>query len=206
MPKLAGLYAVTDEHLIPEEKFKQAVEAALQGGAKIIQYRDKSDDENKRFQQADILCDLCRQYKAISIINDDIALTKAVNADGIHLGRDDISITEARRSLGKEAIIGISCYNDLQLASDAEKHTASYVAFGAMFSSPTKPGAITSDPHIITAAKQQLSIPVCAIGGITEQNIQQLVQQGADMTAVISSLFSSKDIKGSADTLSQYFC
>ncbi len=205
MSKLAGLYAITDEHLIPEEKFGQAVEAALQGGAKIIQYRDKSGNDKKRFQQANILCNLCRHYKAISIINDDIALTKAVNADGIHLGRDDISITDARRSLGEDAIIGISCYNDLSLANDAEKNSANYVAFGAMFSSPTKPAAITTSPHIITTAKQQLSIPVCAIGGITEKNIHQLVQQGVDMTAVISSLFSSRDIKGSANMLSKYF-
>ncbi len=203
--KLKGLYAITDEKLITRQGFSEAVELALQGGARIIQYRDKSNNPQKRFQQATILCSLCEQYQAVSIINDDIELAKAVNAHGVHLGKDDASLTKARQTLGDKAIIGISCYNNLPLAINAEKNTADYVAFGAMFSSSTKPEAIKTNIDIISNAKQQLSIPVCAIGGITDKNIQQLIQQGVDMTAVISSLFASNDIKDTADSLSKHF-
>ena len=203
--KLKGLYAITDDHLIPEEHFSQAVESALQGGAKIIQYRDKSSNQQKRLQQASTLNALCKQYQALCIINDDIELTKAVNADGVHLGKDDALITLARQQLGENAIIGISCYNDLNLAIAAEKNSADYVAFGAMFSSSTKPEAINADMALIPEAKQTLSIPVCAIGGITDSNIQQLIQQGVDMTAVINSLFSAGNIKDAANRLSKNF-
>ena len=205
MSKLAGLYAVTDEQLITEEKFNQAIEAVLQGGVKIIQYRDKSSDRQKRFKQAKNLCSLCRQYEAISIINDDLELAKTVNADGVHLGKNDASLKEARQTLGSDAIIGVSCYNSLSTALSAEKNTANYVAFGTMFPSPTKPDAKPADLNIISEAKQQITIPVCAIGGITEKNIQQLIQQDIDMTAVISSLFSTNDIKAAANALSKHF-
>ena len=203
--KLKGLYAITDEKLITRQRFSEAVELALQGGARIIQYRDKSDNPQKRFQQASKLCTLCEQYQAVSIINDDIELTKAVNADGVHLGKADVSLTQARQILGDNAIIGISCYNDLTLAIEAEKNTANYVAFGAIFSSPTKPNANIAGLDIISKAKQQLSIPVCTIGGITNKNIQQIIQNGADMAAVINSLFSVDDIKHTAKELSGHF-
>ncbi len=203
--KLKGLYAITDERLITEEDFRQKVELALLGGSKIIQYRDKSSNQKKRLQQASTLRSICEQYQALCIINDDIELSKAVNAHGVHLGKDDVSLTKARQALGNDAIIGVSCYNDLSLAIDAEKNSADYVAFGAMFSSSTKPEAINADIDIISNAKQQLSIPVCAIGGITDKNIQLLIQQGVDMAAVISILFASNDIKDTADSLSKHF-
>ena len=202
---LRGLYAITDDHLIPEEHFSQAVELALQGGTRIIQYRDKSSNQQKRLQQASTMNALCKQYQAVCIINDDIELTKAVNADGVHLGKDDALISLARQQLGEDAIIGISCYDDLDLAIAAEKNSADYVAFGAMFSSSTKPEAINADIALISEAKQKLSIPVCAIGGITNSNIQQLIQQGVDMTAVINSLFSAGNIKDAANRLSKNF-
>jgi len=202
---LKGLYAITDENLISEENFEQAIKSALQGGSRIIQYRDKSNDQKKRLQQASRLRSLCTQYHAICIINDDIELAKAVHADGVHLGRDDVSITRARKRLGENCLIGVSCYNDLSLALAAEKNQANYVAFGAMFSSPTKPDASNATLSLITAAKEQLSIPVCAIGGITEKNISQVIDHGADMAAVISCLFSSDSIKNTASVLSQNF-
>lgn len=205
MQKLAGLYAITDERLITEKDFDKAIEAALQGGAKIIQYRDKSQDQKKRFQQASALQSLCQQYQSLCIINDDIELALAVNADGVHLGRDDVALIQARQALGDDAIIGVSCYNDLSLAITAEQNTASYVAFGAIFSSLTKPQAPVAGLNIISEAKQKLTIPVCTIGGITQGNIQHVVQHGADMTAVISSLFASKDIEKSARNMTQYF-
>jgi len=203
--QLKGLYAITDENLIAEKHFKQIVESALQGGAKIIQYRDKSDDQNKRLHQATELRLLCQQYNSLCIINDDIELAKTIDADGIHLGKNDGSLTRARQVLGRNAIIGISCYNDLNLATEAEKNQADYVAFGAIFPSPTKTDATVSGLDIISQAKQQLSIPVCTIGGITESNIQQVAQHGADMAAVISCLFANNNISLTAKNLSKYF-
>lgn len=203
--KLKGLYAITDQHLISVRNFGQAVELALQGGASIIQYRDKSDDRKKRLQQASALRSLCDQYDAVCIINDDVELASAVNADGVHIGKDDTALKAARETLGDDAIIGVSCYNDLSLAMEAQDNSADYVAFGAMFSSSTKPAAVVCGPDIITNAKQKLSIPVCTIGGISEDNIQQLVTAGADMTAVISDIFAAEDIRNKAERLNQFF-
>ena len=203
--KLKGLYAITDQQLITEENFSASIEATLQGGTRIIQYRDKSDKQNKRLQQASLLRALCHQYHAICIINDDIELARAVNAHGVHLGKDDLSLTMARQMLGENAIIGVSCYNDLDRAMAAENNKADYVAFGAIFSSTTKPEANVAGLNIITKAKQQLSIPICTIGGITQENIQQVIQQGADMAAVISGIFSAENIKQSTAALSQFF-
>jgi thiamine-phosphate diphosphorylase len=126
--KLKGLYAITDENLIAEESFSEAIESALLGGARIIQYRDKSANQKKRLLQASVLRTLCTQYQATCIINDDISLAKSVNADGVHLGKNDTELLNARQILGENAIIGISCYNDIDLAIDAEKNSADYVA------------------------------------------------------------------------------
>ena len=203
--QLKGLYAITDQHLISAGNFAAAVEQPLQGGASIIQYRDKSDDRNKRLQQAKSLRSLCDQYHATCIINDDIELAVAVNADGVHIGKDDTALKTARETLGKDAIIGVSCYNDLSLALEAQENSADYVAFGAMFSSSTKPAAMVSGPEVIANAKQALSIPVCTIGGITEDNIQQVVSAGTDMAAIINDLFAADDIKAKATRLSDFF-
>ncbi len=202
---LKGLYVITDENLISKTHFSQAIESALQGGASIIQYRDKSADQEKRQHQASTLRTLCKKYQAIFLINDDIELAKKVNADGVHLGKDDTSIDKARQILGPNAIIGVSCYNDYHLAIKAEKEAADYVAFGAIFSSPTKPNAVVAGLDIISTAHQQLSTPICTIGGITKNNIGQVIQHGADMAAVISGVFSAKDIKQAAFDLNQYF-
>jgi len=201
--RLKGLYAITDEKLLNEKNFKEKIELALLGGTRIIQYRDKSSNQTKRLQQATQLCELCRRYKATSIINDDIELAHTVRADGVHLGKNDHSIEQARNLLGEHAIIGVSCYDDINLAIDAENNNADYVAFGAMFSSPTKPEARITHPEIISSAKNKTSLPVCAIGGITLENITQLVIHDVDMIAVISSLFSSEDIKLTAKNMSQ---
>jgi thiamine-phosphate pyrophosphorylase len=207
--KLKGLYAITDERLISEQDFDKKVEQALLGGANIIQYRDKSNDTKKRQQQALSLCRLCEKYNALCIINDDIQLAKKVSAHGVHLGKDDASLFTARDILGEEAVVGVSCYNDLSLALSAEKNGANYVAFGAIFPSPTKPDASVAGLEIIAQAKEMLSLPICTIGGISHTNIQQVIQHGADMAAVISGIFAAgnepdKIIK-STQNLSHYF-
>ena len=203
--RLRGLYAITDEKLIAPSVFAATVEQALKGGAAIVQYRDKSGDDAKRMQQASELRALCDQYNAPLIINDDIALAQAVSADGVHLGEDDDSIAQARDLLGGESIIGISCYNDLQRAIDAQSAGADYVAFGAMFSSTTKPNARSASYELIRTAKTQLDIPICAIGGIDGHNVAGVIVSGADMTALINGLFAVDDITQTAEHIAGLF-
>lgn len=203
--KLRGLYAITDESLIPESTFAATIEQALSGGTSIVQYRNKSGNEAKRLEQASALRSLCNKYQASLIINDDIELAKAVAADGVHLGEEDTSIEQARLILGNEAIIGISCYNQLQLGTRAQAAGADYVAFGSVFTSPTKPDARSASCGLISEAKSQLGIPVCAIGGIDKSNAGRVIEAGADMTALISGLFSETDIRLTAEHISRLF-
>ena len=202
---LRGLYAITDERLMQESDFLSSAEQALLGGARLIQYRDKTTDTEKHLHQASALKQLCEQTGSLLIINDDIELAGVVQADGVHLGKDDSSINQARQQLGADAIIGVSCYNQLDLASDAEKSGADYIAFGAFFPSTTKPEARTASLELLKMAKQQLQIPVCTIGGITADNANILIEQGADMTAIITDLFASDDIQKTASQITQLF-
>lgn len=203
--RLRGLYAITDENLIPETGFAAAVEQALLGGTAIIQYRDKSANDAKRRNQAAALRALCDQYGAVLIINDDAALAKKVAADGVHLGEHDASIEQARSTLGEDAVIGVSCYNQLDRAVAAQAAGADYVAFGAMFTSPTKPHARSASLELISRARSELDIPICAIGGIDESNATGAIRAGADMTAVISGLFAAKNIRRTAETIAGLF-
>ncbi len=180
-------------------------EQALLGGARLIQYRDKTGSNEKRLAQAGALKSLCQQLNALLIINDDIELADAVQAHGVHLGRDDSAIHAARLLLGPDAVIGVSCYDQLELAQAAEKVGVDYIAFGAFFPSVTKPEARAASLELLTAAKQQLYTPVCTIGGITAKNAATLVEHGADMTAVISDLFASDDIHHTASQISRLF-
>ena len=188
-----------------EPDFLSKAELALLGGARLIQYRDKSNETEKRLHQATVLKRLCEQTSSLLIINDDIELAHTVQAHGVHLGKDDVSIDKARQQLGPDAVIGVSCYDQLDLALAAEKIGANYIAFGAFFPSPTKPDAQAASLGLLKAAKQQLHIPVCCIGGITTDNASTLVERGADMTAVITDLFSSKDIQKTASQISHLF-
>ena len=202
---LRGLYAITDSHLISDNNFNDSIKSVLQGGARLIQYRDKSYDANKRLAQTRSLRDLCYQYNALLIINDDIELAIQSEADGIHLGKNDISLSEARNRLGENFIIGISCYDQLELAIRAERQGASYVAFGAVYTSPTKPEATTVSMDTLSTAVSRLSIPICAIGGISSQNASTVIATGIDMIAVISDLFAQDDIQAHSEALSQLF-
>ena len=193
MSKLNGLYAITDAKLISQSNFLATVERALQGGAGIIQYRDKSNDQKKRLQQAAALKKLCARQGATLIINDDLELAKAVDADGVHIGIDDTPLQQARQSLGGNKIIGVSCYNQFELAQQAASQGADYIAFGSFFPSSTKPHAVPAELKLIRKAKQQFDLPVCAIGGITINNASPLLNAGADMLAVVSSIFGESD-------------
>jgi len=193
---LHGLYAITDNKLIKTEKFIDTVEQAIIGGAKIIQYRDK---RNKRhFEQAQALSCLCKKYQVLLLINDDVTLAQQVGADGVHIGKDDIELSTARAILGKDATIGVSCYNQLTKAQQAINAGADYVAFGRFFKSRTKPGAVWCSVEILRQARKMFHCPLVAIGGITPDNGAELIKAGADYLAVIDGLFGQADVTASA--------
>ncbi|GAB4292156.1 MAG: thiamine phosphate synthase [Thiohalomonadaceae bacterium] len=200
-----GLYVLTDSGLIPEERLVPAVAAAIAGGAVMVQYRDKGSDADKRRWEAQDLVNLCRPLGVPLIINDDVALAAAVGADGVHLGRDDGDIAAARAVLGPDAIIGVSCYDELERAVAAEAAGADYVAFGSFFPSTVKPGAVRAECGLLRQAKGRLRVPVVAIGGISADNGARLVEAGADLLAVISGVFGRDDIRAAARRIADLF-
>lgn len=189
MHTLHGLYAIADAQHIGAADFLARVQAVLVAGTPLIQYRDKVNDQAVRTRNAQQLRQLTQKHRSLLIINDDVELAREVDADGVHLGKEDSQVNEARAHLGPDKIIGASCYNRYDNAVEAVANGASYIAFGSFFASPTKPSAPRADLELIVRAKQELDVPVCAIGGITQENVMSLLQAGADMVAVISSLF-----------------
>ncbi|QEI11530.1 thiamine phosphate synthase [Cellvibrio japonicus] len=193
------LYAITDSGLLPGERLALGVEAALQGGCRWIQYRDKSTDNHRRELEARQLVSLCNQYQAKLIINDDMQLAQRVNAHGVHLGQDDGNPAEARRSLGESAIIGVTCHDSLALAEKAIQDGASYIAFGRFFPSKTKPHARPAKFTLISEAKAKFpQVTLVVIGGITLDNAAVLLDAGADKLAVCHDLFAAADIAAQA--------
>lgn len=187
--KLYGLYPITDSLLLADGRLLPYCEAALKGGARVLQYRDKSSSPKQRLYEASTLLELCRAYAAELIINDDLALAEQLGC-GLHLGQEDGSLTEARLRLGEKAIIGATCHHHLQLAEQAVAQGASYVAFGRFFSSQTKPGEVLADLNLLQQA-QHLQRPIVAIGGIELDNAAPLITHGAAMIAVIHALFAA---------------
>lgn len=196
-----GLYAIADAQVLSEENLLNNVEIVLKNGAAILQYRDKTG----QFTFAQELKKLCAHFQTPLIINDDMKLAKELDADGVHLGKDDSDLKTAQNFLGNNKIIGISCYNNLDRAIDMEKRGATYIAFGAFFSSNTKPLAIKADLELLKNAKKQLSIPIVCIGGITLENADQLISNGADFLAVIQGLFKSDNLPETTRLFSQKF-
>lgn len=200
-----GLYAITDNTLTPSERLIPVVAEAIAGGAVMVQYRDKSTDAAKRLWEAQDLVHLCRPLGVPLIINDDVELAMKVEAHGVHLGREDADLAEARALLGEEAIIGVSCYNLLANAFDAVEAGADYVAFGRFFTSETKPQAVQADLELLRQARAELDVPIVAIGGITAENGGQLIEAGADMLAVINGIFGYEDIRAAAESIARLF-
>ncbi len=188
--QLRGLYAITDDHLLAEGKLLPWVDAALAGGARIVQYREKSADPARRLDEATRLKSLCHYYGATLIINDDLPLAAELGV-GVHLGRDDGCLREARQHLGAGAIIGATCHAELAFAEQAEAAGASYIAFGRFFQSVTKPGAPQATPVLLEQARRRFSLPIVAIGGVTLHNAPQLIGAGANMLAVVNGLFAA---------------
>lgn len=202
--EMRGLYAIT-----PDEPDTQhllaAVDAALAGGCRWLQYRDKVSPGAVRRERADALQAMCLRYGAALIINDDVDLARAVGAAGVHLGRDDGDPAAARALLGAGKIIGASCYDDFETARRAVAAGASYVAFGAVCPSPTKPAAVRAPIELFARARTELDVPVCAIGGITLAHAAPLIAAGADLLAVITDLFSAPDIAARAAAYQHLF-
>jgi thiamine-phosphate pyrophosphorylase len=198
-----GLYAVT-----PDEpdigSLTRKVRKALAGGARILQYRNKSANAAVRREQGTALLALCREARIPFVINDDLDLARAIGADGLHLGRD-VSIAAARAQLGEDKLLGVSCYDTLELALAAREAGADYVAFGSAFPSSTKPEATHAPLSLYREARARLDFPIVAIGGITTENARKVLEAGADAVAVISALFDSPDIEAAARTFSRLF-
>ena len=202
--KLRGLYAITPETADRADLLSR-VDAALSGGCRILQYRDKLSAMPERVARARALRELTRRHGARLLINDDLALCRLVEADGVHLGEDDGNLRAARAILGPHAILGASCYADYAMAERATAAGADYVAFGAVYPSPTKPNARRATVDLFFRAKSGFTVDVCAIGGITLDNAPPLIAAGADLLAVITDLFSAPDIAARAAQYQQLF-
>jgi len=203
--QLRGLYVITEDLRLGPGRLVAAVEAALRGDARIVQYRDKSADYQRRLDEARALKALCDRYRVPLLINDDLELASDCAAAGVHLGRDDPDVPSARAQLPAGSLIGVSCYNRFELAEQAAMQGADYVAFGSFFPSPTKPQAVRAQPELLRRARRELAIPAVAIGGISPENGAALVQAGADMLAVISAVFAAPDIEAAARAFASCF-
>ncbi len=183
--KLRGLYAITDSQLLDDGRLLPYVEAALRGGARLLQYRDKSSDQARRLREAESLRELCERHGAQLIVNDDAELAARLGV-GLHLGQTDGSLSAARALLGRQAII-----DDRLAAEQAVAEGASYVAFGRFFNSSTKPGAPAASVELLDQARPRLHLPITAIGGISLDTAPGLIARGVDLVAVIHALFAA---------------
>ena len=194
---IRGLYALTPSAENEETLLKQLTQA-LEGGVKFVQYREKTLNHDDQMHRAKLLNSLCKRYGATLIINDSPELVSAVGAGGIHVGQDDMSTAEARATLGPGTLIGASCYASIERAEQAVEEGADYVAFGSVFPSETKPEAVHCPLSVITHARQKLTCPIVAIGGISLENATSVIRSGADALAVISGLFDQPDVESAA--------
>jgi thiamine-phosphate pyrophosphorylase len=202
--RVSGLYAVTQE-MDDSIVLLGKVEAALRGGARVVQYRSKSRDASLRTEQAAGIARLCRACDALFLVNDSVELARAVDADGVHLGKQDGDLAAARDALGPGKVIGVSCYDDMDRARAACERGANYVAFGSFFPSATKPLAPRAGTDLLRVAASEISVPVVAIGGISADNAAGLIAAGADAVAVVSALFDAPDVEAQARLFARLF-
>lgn len=202
--RLKGLYIVTPDW-DDTEKLVRATEQALQGGAAIVQYRHKNATPELRREQAGALLPVCRRFGKPFIINDHLDLCLALDADGLHVGGTDAPVAQVREELGADKIVGASCYGDLALAERAWREGATYVAYGGFYPSRVKKYPVTTPFSIIADSHARIPLPVCVIGGMTAENSAPLVKAGAEMVAVISSVYFEEQPTMAAATLSGLF-
>ncbi|NIR60500.1 MAG: thiamine phosphate synthase [Gammaproteobacteria bacterium] len=203
--RVRGLYAIADTATIAPGALTVCVHQALGGGAALVQYRDKGASAEHRRRDANTLLTVCREHGAGMIVNDDVTLAAEVGADGVHIGAEDLNVEIARKTLGPQALIGVSCYDSLERALEMQMRGADYVAFGSFFASPTKPRAVRAGIDLLRRATETLDVPIVAIGGVTAENAPALVEAGADMIAVIGGLFAQPDVEAAARRLARLF-
>lgn len=201
---MRGLYLVTPDW-DDTERLLEVTALALAGGAAVVQYRNKTATPALRHAQAERLLELCRRNQRPLLINDHVGLCRTLDADGVHIGEMDDLVGHARAALGNDKIVGVSCYGSLELAVAASKAGASYVAFGGFYASRVKKYAVTTAPSIVTEAKAAMQLPVAVIGGMTAENAAPLVARGADMVAVISSIYGAPDPRAAARAFANLF-
>lgn len=194
------LYAVTDRHWLKDETLENQVEKALQGGATFLQLREKSLDDDIFLAEAKEIQKLCKKYQVPFVINDNVDIALAIDADGVHVGQSDMEALDVRKRLGPDKIIGVSAQN-VQQALLAQKHGADYLGVGAVFSTGSKDDAEDVSFETLKAICQAVDIPVIAIGGITKENVSELKGSGICGIAVISAIFAQKDIKAATKEL-----
>lgn len=202
--RIAGLYAITPD-LCDTDVLCGKVDAALAGGASVVQYRNKTAAPALRREQASRLLAVCNAHRVPLIVNDDLALALEIGADGVHLGKDDGAVAQARAQLGGTRLLGVSCYDSVERGVAAVALGADYVAFGSVYPSRVKPEAVRAGMEVFTAARQHLSVPIVAIGGITLQNADELVAAKVDAVAVISALFDAPDVRKAAQSFTALF-
>lgn len=205
-PRLRGLYAITPTALcLDAPRLLRDVASALRGGARLIQYRDKTHDHARRLEQARALTALCARHGAYLVVNDDVELAAAADAHGVHLGLDDLPLLDARARLGPDRIIGVTCQDSLDRAQAASDGGADYLAFGAFFPSRTKPDARRASLDLLSDARVRTSLPLCAIGGITAERAPALVEAGADLIAAVEGVFGATDLEAAARAYARAF-
>lgn len=201
---MKGLYLVTPDW-DDTGSLLAATEAGLRGGAAIVQYRHKTASAELRAEQARELLALCRRHGKPFIINDRVDLCLEIDADGIHVGGTDLDVGAVRALVGPDRVVGASCYGSLELAHAAQAAGASYVAFGGFYPSRVKKYEVATPPAIVKDAKSSLAVPVVVIGGMTHENAKPLISLGADMVAVISSVYMTEDAESAARRFSEFF-
>jgi len=192
---LKGVYGITSDTDLPEAELLQKLDAVLASGISLLQFRSKSTAQEEKLRLAERVKQYCDKYSVPLLINDDCELCLQINAAGVHLGQSDTALVTARRLLGDQAIIGITCHDSIAKAKQAQQDGADYVAFGRFFASKTKPNAPPADLAVLSEAKKQLNIPIVAIGGINQENGDRALAAGANMLAVIDALFGPSQVE-----------
>ena len=203
---ISGLYIITDKKLIDRENFLNKVESALKGGAKLVQLREKNTDKKEILLLGKKLLGITKKYYVPLIINDYPEIAHEIGADGVHLGQNDPDVKTARKILGNNKIIGVSCYNQIERGVNAVTEGADYIVFGTPYYTPTKPEREPTSLETLLEARDKFrDIPIFAIGGINESNAETIVNTGVDGIAVITGIFGSEDPEKSARSLSSLF-
>lgn len=201
---LNGLYVITDDTLTPPNSMMYQIEQTLQGGAKIVQYRDKTNTRLHVKEKALALEGLCKRHNAIFVLNDEVELAIELGLSGLHVGKSDHHrVEEIRKNFS--GYLGISCYGDVGLAKELQDKGVDYVAFGSFFRSPTKPASAVVELEVLRQAKEELNIPICAIGGINSKNAAQVMKYSPDMICLISDIWKSEDIQAQSKIFSNLY-